>query len=30
VFRNGVEDPETNLDKVGQEIVVYWWPSQSR
>ncbi len=30
VFRNGVEDAETNLDKVGPEIVVYWWPSQSR
>jgi 4-amino-4-deoxy-L-arabinose transferase-like glycosyltransferase len=30
IFRNGVEDAETNLDKVGPEIVVYWWPSAPR
>lgn len=30
VFRNGVEDPETNLDKVGPEMVVYWWPGALR
>jgi 4-amino-4-deoxy-L-arabinose transferase-like glycosyltransferase len=29
-FRNGVEDPETNLDKVGPEIVIYWWPGERR
>ena len=30
VFRNGVEDPLTNLDKVGPEIVVYWRPAATR
>jgi hypothetical protein len=30
VFRNGVEDALTNLDKVGPEIVVYWWPRATR
>jgi hypothetical protein len=30
VFRNGVEDPDTNLDKVGPEIVVYWRPIAPR
>jgi hypothetical protein len=30
IFRNGVEDTETNLDKVGPEIVVYWWPGRGR
>jgi hypothetical protein len=29
-FRNGVEDPTTNLDKVGPEIVVYWRPGVLR
>jgi hypothetical protein len=30
VFRNGIEDASTNLDKVGPEIVVYWRPGVLR
>ena len=30
VFRNGVEDTMTNLDKAGPEIVVYWNPDVLR
>jgi Dolichyl-phosphate-mannose-protein mannosyltransferase len=30
VFRNGIEDATTNLDKVGPEIVVYWRPGTLR
>ncbi len=30
VFRNGIEDVTTNLDKVGPEIVVYWKPGVLR
>jgi hypothetical protein len=30
VFRNGIEDFATNLDKVGPEIVIYWRPGSSR
>ena len=30
VFRNGVEDVATNLDKVGPEIVIYWKPGVLR
>ena len=30
VFRNGVEDTTTNLDKAGPEIVVYWNPDVLR
>lgn len=30
VFRNGIEDFATNLDKVGPEIVIYWKPGVLR
>jgi hypothetical protein len=30
VFRNGIEDGGTNLDKVGPEFVVYWRPGTLR
>lgn len=30
VFRNGIEDFTTNLDKVGPEIVIYWRPGVLR
>jgi 4-amino-4-deoxy-L-arabinose transferase-like glycosyltransferase len=30
LFRDGVEDTTTNLDKVGPEIVIYWRPGDAR